>query len=665
MSQPPNQLGTPSQEFFIPVHGYVTLSAKEVAVVNHPAFQRLRRTRQLGFAHIVFPGGIHTRFEHSLGTVHVAQRMVDHVNLNDQRGSQTDEDRPTASIGDAHRELIRLAALLHDIGHLPYGHTLEDELGHLASHDGPMRLDKVCNRSFPHYVPTSGIPDLAEEAEKESGVTTKGNHWTLRDLIDELYADTISKLDIQERPYNVVRAIVSKVPKSKAESDEWEKQCRKLSQKFNLELCHDMVGNTICADFLDYLYRDWHHIGKPLYVDTRIYQYMEARREKSEQAESFGDGTPKNLQFVINIGSGEKIRHDALTSILELLEGRYKLAETVLFHRTKLAVTGLLDRCLLEIADLYKTAGVSAERLSDELENLLLDSSDDMLPELLLTLANGDSIAEVQDALRAAIVESRAAAAESLRNPGDLLSTVRSGSGASVETPIEERQKSIRTLIDGLRDRSVYRMLFKLKASDFPASHGEEKPGPVRVFEMYRPNENRRAFLVGLENLCGLSENSLVMYCPPTEMNAKVAKVKLLIERQVISFDTYDSERQETSLTRGALWSHIARFSELWSTQIFLRKDVWDELSTRPATAEGANGPTLLDQLRHVVGTFLYSLNHETEAAIQRIGIEPAISAIKEDMGLPQAARTNTAAPVAQRYGNFVFPSGLPFAKPD
>ena len=667
MSKSPSPLTVPRQEFFIPIHGYVRLSAKEVAVVNHPAFQRLRRTRQLGFAHLVFPGGIHTRFEHSLGTVHVAQRMVEHVNLNHQADSQTDHGRPTAPIGSAHCELIRLAALLHDIGHLPFGHTLEDELGHLPSHDGASRLYKVSSRSFPHYVPPAELVAMADAPGQEAKGESDDTQWPLHALVDLLYADTVAELGISKPPFEVICAIITKPPKTDEERETWNSQYQDLYEKFNLELCQDIVGNTICADFLDYLYRDWHHLGKPLYEDTRIYQYMEARQIPSDDQKSFGDDTPSHLEFVINIGSGEKIRHDALTSILELLEGRYKLAETVLFHRSKLAVTGLLDRCLLEIADLYQQAKIPTGLLPDALEDLLLDASDDMLPDLLLRLTNGGGVPHIEKILLASIAESRKAADNSLSRSEDLLPKDSDPSSeVNVESPIEQRQRSIGTLINSLRDRVVYRMLYKLKLSDFPVRHDTETWGPERVLEMYRPSNKRREFLDGLERLCELPEHSLVMYCPPTEMNAKVAKVKLLIEKKVISFDAYDFERKETSLTRGALWSQINRFSELWSTQIFLRTDVWDALSAHPATAQSkGSGQTLLDQLKNVVSTFLYRLDRETAPAIQRMNIESSIRAITNGVALPQAARANTENPLTEHYQDLIFPSGLPFTNSD
>src|ERR1700730_9381791 len=70
------------QELFLPIHGHVELHREELAVIDHPSFQRLRRVRQLGLAHMVFPGATHTRFEHCVGAVHVAQLIINHVNKN-------------------------------------------------------------------------------------------------------------------------------------------------------------------------------------------------------------------------------------------------------------------------------------------------------------------------------------------------------------------------------------------------------------------------------------------------------------------------------------------------------------------------------------------------------------------------------------------------------
>jgi uncharacterized protein len=93
---------------FDPVHGIVELDPLALALVAHPAFQRLWRIRQTGFAHLVFPGANHTRLEHSLGVFWVAGAMCDQLGLDG-------EEKATVTAG----------ALLHDLGHGPFSHTLE------------------------------------------------------------------------------------------------------------------------------------------------------------------------------------------------------------------------------------------------------------------------------------------------------------------------------------------------------------------------------------------------------------------------------------------------------------------------------------------------------------------------------------------------------------
>jgi HD superfamily phosphohydrolase len=84
-------------------------------VIDTAAFQRLRYVRQLGHAFLVYPGATHSRFEHALGTYHLARRAIGALRA-----------RRTFEIGEADALLIRLAALLHDIGHYPFSHALEE-----------------------------------------------------------------------------------------------------------------------------------------------------------------------------------------------------------------------------------------------------------------------------------------------------------------------------------------------------------------------------------------------------------------------------------------------------------------------------------------------------------------------------------------------------------
>ena len=115
------------QGFFIPVSDFVWLYPEEVEVVNHPSFQRLAKVNQLGQTYLVYRGATHKRFEHVLGTVHVIQRMMEAVEHNRNKVIDRNE-AVTEPLSDFEKRFIRLGALLHDIGHIAAGHTVEDEL---------------------------------------------------------------------------------------------------------------------------------------------------------------------------------------------------------------------------------------------------------------------------------------------------------------------------------------------------------------------------------------------------------------------------------------------------------------------------------------------------------------------------------------------------------
>lgn len=106
-----------------PLWSNIRVDAEATLVLDSEPFQRLRYVRQLGHAFLVYPGATHTRFEHALGTYHLAGRALA---LLQERGE-------LAGIEPEEAALVRLAALLHDVGHYPFSHALE-EAG-LPSHE--------------------------------------------------------------------------------------------------------------------------------------------------------------------------------------------------------------------------------------------------------------------------------------------------------------------------------------------------------------------------------------------------------------------------------------------------------------------------------------------------------------------------------------------------
>ena len=112
------------KSIFDPVHGTILLDGPALALIGTSEFQRLWGIRQTGFAHLVFPGANHTRLEHSLGTFWVAGRMAERLGL-----------------GGTARNRVTAAALLHDLGHGPFSHTLDGPMSEVLgmSHEGLSR----------------------------------------------------------------------------------------------------------------------------------------------------------------------------------------------------------------------------------------------------------------------------------------------------------------------------------------------------------------------------------------------------------------------------------------------------------------------------------------------------------------------------------------------
>src|SRR5689334_21874087 len=115
-----------------PLWNNIRLDALSFELIDTPAFQRLRYVRQLGLAFLVYPGATHSRFEHALGTYHLARRTL----------TLFEDQDDFASIGRDECMLTRIAALLHDIGHYPFSHALE-EIG--AMHHEVVARPLICD----------------------------------------------------------------------------------------------------------------------------------------------------------------------------------------------------------------------------------------------------------------------------------------------------------------------------------------------------------------------------------------------------------------------------------------------------------------------------------------------------------------------------------------
>ena len=107
-----------------PVYGFITIPYEIIFdLIEHAYFQRLRRIKQLGLTHYVYPGALHTRFSHALGAMFLMTQAIDVLR---SKGFEITEEEAKAAT---------VAILLHDIGHGPYSHTLESTLIAGNSHE--------------------------------------------------------------------------------------------------------------------------------------------------------------------------------------------------------------------------------------------------------------------------------------------------------------------------------------------------------------------------------------------------------------------------------------------------------------------------------------------------------------------------------------------------
>lgn len=282
---PPEYL-KPHKTFGIAVCGDVMLNKLEVEIVNTLLFQRLRKIKQLGSTYLVYPSAVHTRFEHSLGVVKMADLIITRIRENKH------SDPIEKKIPYNEEQIIRLIALLHDIGHMPFGHTIEDEFGIFESHD------KHESR-WEFY--------LGKDSE-------------------------IGKIIIKHQDVEF-HALFFKLIKCEKNFDGLE----------DYAYMYDIVSNTVCADLLDYLNRDCSYTNLKLKYHPRFLDYFFIKPVQNKESKKY----EKRIAIRIHKKGKKEIRNDVISELIELLRYRYYLGERVYYHHTKINTGTMLAGAVL------------------------------------------------------------------------------------------------------------------------------------------------------------------------------------------------------------------------------------------------------------------------------------------------------------------------------
>ena len=257
-----------------PVYGFIFVNELERDILNSFAFQRLRRIKQLGLTDMIYHGANHNRFEHSIGVMHLASQMFDAIISREQNRRLLKDILKIDDTGFARdRQLVRLAALLHDVGHAPFSHASEDIM--------------------PHN-PRTGKPYQHEDYSVA--------------VIDNYLKDVIEKHDLNQNYHITVAEIAALITGNKAVL---------RSRAFWKVL----ISSQLDADRSDYLMRDSLHIG----VKYGIYDYHRLLNVLAVAAD------PASGSVILGLEDGGW--HVAESVVI----ARYHMFKQVYFHRVRCA----------------------------------------------------------------------------------------------------------------------------------------------------------------------------------------------------------------------------------------------------------------------------------------------------------------------------------------
>lgn len=557
------------------LYGDVQMEPFELDLIHTPSFQRLYDLHQLGTTDRVYLDASHSRLQHVIGVVWHATRLVDAIIEN----LRNDETRDTLHYGPDgattmkspkeiawevadRRRIVRLMGLLHDLTHAPYGHTLEDQIRLVKrAHDDPSEQATAFYVLVCEYIIWSALDnglevpgtlkrwllDSSAASTPELPLIAKLGHSLLDDDLiahrhlglpagEELKA-SLSELLVAMNALLHLQLLHKRSPQPQHfPEEEYDFQrllravgitARQESHQFNPHrdaYLLDIIGNTICADLLDYAQRDAHHTGLRIdYDDERIvdnftlvssfHQSPETTRPPQRQSPFLGH----NLRTAVAVFS-HKLRIDVPGQLMDLLRARFHVYERALNHPTKCTADAMLGTALQlvgwqQIPPYLGTVG----------DQVFLDRIRETTATAIQLLAPHDQTKSIKEL---PLVETERGKHGVVAK---LLQALFVSRQDSLAKNVSRDLEAALSLLGRLMARRYYRTAFRLlpaanNVEATPITTGETTAVLAAAFlnERQRFDAER-----GIEASCSLPRGSTVIHCPSYNGPRKLAEILL------------------------------------------------------------------------------------------------------------------------------------------
>jgi HD superfamily phosphohydrolase len=343
------------KEFNDPVWRTIVLRPMEVAVLDSPLLQRLRWVRQLGVAEFVFPGASHTRFQHSIGALHMVDQLIEAVQLS--AGANV--------IDDAMHNAMRLTALCHDVGHGVMSHVSDNAML-LVDEAEDVRLD------------FEDVVGVEKPALSEIAAYYLIGSPAFQDLIDAAETAT-NDHTLPRNVWEVMQRCVVGLPISS-----------------EIPQLHELISGPFDADKLDYMTRDAQMAGVPVVTDIpRLVRKVRALRvARDDLPVELGRHVKGDAPSYVMLGIG----HSGGRTLDELMLGRVLLFDKIYRHQKVRAIEAMVSLILLKVARLSRRhAAVTPLLMTDE---EILDLEERDVARLAGRELEPDELADLATALR-------------------------------------------------------------------------------------------------------------------------------------------------------------------------------------------------------------------------------------------------------------------------